>query len=95
MEYNFTRREVYMPEKHFRKDRYIELTPNENKIFSLLWLKKDGSATYREICKVVYGDENITEYDRINIRRLIHRIRKKGIHIVSLYKYGYKLKGGN
>ena len=43
MKYNFTRREVYMPEKYFRKDRCVELTPNENTIFSLLWINKDGT----------------------------------------------------
>lgn len=95
MDYNFKRREVYMPEKHFRKDRYIELTPNENIVFSLLWISKDTSRSYEELAKSLYGTDNPTNYDKNNIRRIVCRLRKKGIEIQPISKYGYKLKGEN
>ena len=95
MDYNFTRREVYMPEKHFRKDRHIELTPNENIVFSLLWINKDSSRSYEELAKSLYGIEKPTKYEKNNIRRIIYGLRKKGINIQPLSKYGYKLKEDN
>lgn len=95
MEYNYNRREVYIPEKYFRKDRLIQLTQRENEIFSLLYLKKDKCATYSEICKALYGYNDISKYDKNSISTIISRMRKKGIDIVPLYGYGYKLKGGN
>lgn len=95
MNYNYERREVILPTKYFRKDRIVNLTEKENIIFSLLWIKKNKTRSFEEISRVLYGAENPTNYDKNNIRRLMSRLRKKGIEFDTMWGYGYKLKGGN
>lgn len=95
MDYNYERREVVIPSKHFKKDRVINLTAKENVVFSLLWINKSGSRSFEEISKVLYGEEDPTDYEKNNIRRIMSRLRKKGIEFETMYGYGYKLKGGN
>lgn len=89
MEYNFLEREVYMPEKYFRKDRHVKLSKTENIFFATLWFSKDNRASSRELYNRVYG------YKDINLgllRKIGQRLRKKGIKVLSVYKYGYRLK---
>ena len=93
MDYNYERREVYMPKKHFKKDRKVSLTEKENIIFSLLWIKKEGSRSFEELSNTLYGTADVTKYDKNNIRRIIYRLRQKGIEIESMHGYGYKLGG--
>jgi DNA-binding response OmpR family regulator len=94
MEYNYERREIYIPGKRLRTQRHITLTQKENVVFSLLWINKKGSKTFEELSKVLYGTSQPTNYDKNNIRRIVHRLKQKGIKIESMYGYGYKL-GGN
>lgn len=89
MDYNFLKREVYMPEKHFRKDRCVKLGKHENIFFAVLWFSKDHKAPYQLIYDRVYG------YGDVDKKLLISKakvLRNKGIKVVPIYKYGYKLK---
>ena len=70
MEFNFDRREIYMPEKYFKKDKLIELSPKENLLFKLLWENKNNVIAYKDIINEVYGYEDITEQDKQNIRKM-------------------------
>lgn len=94
MVYNYERREIYIPGKRFKKQRHVTLTQKENIVFSLLWIKKNGSRNFEELSKVLYGTIEPSSYDKNNIRRIVHRLKQKGIEIESMYGYGYKL-GGN
>lgn len=91
MNYIVERREVYMPEKYFKKDKHVQLTQKENAFFKLLWNNKGNSASYKELCYAIYGYEDMTEQDKDNIREIAHRIKKKGVVVKSISGYGYKL----
>lgn len=91
MKYNYILREVYMPKKHFKKDRIAELSERENVIFSLLWINKKQFRSWNELSKVLYGEET-NKQTRSKISLIIHRMRKKGIPIKPLYKKGFVLK---
>lgn len=91
MKYNYILREVYMPKKHFKKDRIAELSEKENVIFSLLWINKKRFRSWNELSKVLYGEET-NKQTRGKISWIIHRMRKKGISIKSLYKKGFVLR---
>ena len=95
MEFNFDRREIYMPEKYFKKDKLIELSPKENLLFKLLWENKNNVIAYKDIINEVYGYEDITEQDKQNIRKMICRLRQKGVDIKAISGYGYKLNKSN
>ena len=94
MEIDLDRRELYMPKKHLKKDRCIDLTPHECSLLKIMLSNKGKVASYEDIGKEVYGNDSINEFDRANIRMLVHRLKKKGVNILTLSKFGYKL-GGN
>lgn len=91
MTYDYLTRTVHMPEKYFRKDRHVRLSKMENTIFYTMWLSKRGIGRLSDIYKRVYGDTNLTDQEKNNIARTVWRMRKKGLEIKPIYKYGYQL----
>ena len=88
MKYNFLKREVYMPEKYFRKNRHVKLGKIENRFFAVLWFSRGHKARYNQIFERAYG------YDKIEkplLRSIAVKLRRKGIKIQHIYNYGYKL----
>lgn len=92
MEYNFLEREVYMPKKYFRKDRRVKLGKHQNIFFATLWFSREHKAKYKEIFKRVYGYK---DFDNKQLRNIATLLRRKGIDIQPVYKYGYKLNNKN
>lgn len=89
MEYNFLKREVYMPEKYFKKDRHVKLGKTENTFFAVLWFSKDNLASYEQLFEKTY---ELRDFDVKLLRGMANKLRKKGIKIVPFYKLGYQLK---
>ena len=75
MEYNFFKREIYMPKKHFRKDRHIKLGKTQNMFFATLWFSKNGKASHKELFTRVYGYKNIDKHLLINLARILREKR--------------------
>lgn len=89
IEYNFLKREVYIPKKYFIKDRHVKLGRTENIFFAVLWFSKEHKATYKELFKRVYGYPIL---DKKILRCMGNQLRQKGIKIKCIYKYGYQLE---
>lgn len=91
MTYDYLNRMVHIPEKYFRKNRHVRLSKMENTIFCAMWFSKLGIGRLSEIYKRVYGSTELTDQEKNNIARTVWRMRKKGLKIKTLYKYGYQL----
>lgn len=89
MEYNFLKKEVYISRKHFIKKRIIKLGKCENIFFATMWFSKEHKAPYKELYKRVYGYNVL---DKSLLRNMARILRDKGIELVCISNYGYKLK---
>ena len=89
MDFNYARREIYITKSN--RTKTIRLTEKENIVFSLMWINKNKCRSNYELSNALYSTEEVTDYEKNNIRRIVWRMRHKGIPIESMYGYGYKL----
>lgn len=76
-------------------DKEIQLTYKEWGILRELIRSEDGIGTYEELCKRIYGYEEIDDFVRNSIRAAISRLEQKTkglIEIRTIRKVGYLLK---
>jgi hypothetical protein len=83
LKYNFIKRYVKIGKKE------IHLGKLENRFMACMWFSFNGKASYKLINRVVYGYKKI---DYVIIRRMAFVLRKKGIPIIAIRNFGYKLK---